>query len=76
MNAKPVFINLKLAEFMPLFRTELSFNKIFKTVMTVYLETNTLIENSSFQTKCVDINECSSEPCGENAFCINRYNKN
>ena len=33
-----------------------------------------LIENSSFQTKCFDINECSSKPCGENAFCINRYN--
>ena len=36
VNAKPVFINLKLAEFMPLFRTGLSFNRIFKSVKTFY----------------------------------------
>ena len=38
VSAKPVFINLKLAEFMPLFRTELSFNRIFETVKTLCLE--------------------------------------
>ena len=41
VNAKPVFINLKLAEFMLLFRIELSFNKIFETVKTVHLEAKT-----------------------------------